>query len=113
MGSRDQSGQILMHHTLAFRLAVTMYRPKINVPAKGSVGGDSGERGYCLQMANRGASGGLLIKGGTVVDGTGGAARRADVRVAGAHIVEIGADIERDGEDVIDAGGAFVCPGWI
>src|SRR4051812_12516308 len=64
-------------------------------------------------MGNRGASGGLLIKGGTVVDGTGGAAQRADVRVAGAHIVEVGADIERDCEDVIDAGGAFVCPGWI
>jgi N-acyl-D-aspartate/D-glutamate deacylase len=64
-------------------------------------------------MANRDASGGLLIKGGTLVDGTGGAPRRADVRVAGAHVAEIGTSLERDGEDVIDAGGAFVCPGWI
>ena len=37
---------------------------------------------------------GLLIKGGTVVDGTGAAARRADVRVAARVIAEIGPDLD-------------------
>ncbi|MCB0993616.1 MAG: amidohydrolase family protein, partial [Acidimicrobiales bacterium] len=59
------------------------------------------------------SSEGLLIAGGTVVDGTGAAARRADVRVASGRIVEIGPGLRPDGERVIDAGGAYVTPGWI
>ena len=34
----------------------------------------------------------LLIRGGEVIDGTGAAARRADVAVTGGRIVEIGDD---------------------
>ncbi|TML16496.1 MAG: amidohydrolase [Actinobacteria bacterium] len=56
---------------------------------------------------------GLLIKGGSVVDGTGAPARKADVRVRGRHIAEIGPDLESDTETVIDASGACVTPGWI
>ena len=56
---------------------------------------------------------GLLIKGGTVVDGTGAPARRADVRTRGSDIVEVGDGLSHDGERVIDAGGAYVAPGWI
>lgn len=56
---------------------------------------------------------GFLIKGGTVVDGTGAPARRADIRVSGRHIAEIGPDLARDGEALIDASGAYVTPGWI
>jgi N-acyl-D-amino-acid deacylase len=55
----------------------------------------------------------LIIKGGTVVDGTGAPSVRADVRVRGGVIVEVGADLVIDKEPVIDAGGAFVIPGII
>jgi len=50
----------------------------------------------------------LLIKGGTVVDGTGAPARRADVRVIGRHIAEIGPNLAPDGESVIDASCAYM-----
>jgi len=55
----------------------------------------------------------LLIRGGDVVDGTGAPRRAADVRVREGRIVELGPDLERDGEDVIDAGGAVVTPGFM
>lgn len=55
-----------------------------------------------------------LIKHGTVVDGTGAPAYRADVRVRGNRIVAIGPDIEPERrERVIDATGCFVTPGFI
>src|SRR5580704_11857694 len=55
----------------------------------------------------------LLVCGGTVVDGTGGAPRPADLRVRDGVIVEVGTGLRPDGETVIDAGGAFVAPGFI
>ncbi len=55
----------------------------------------------------------LLIRGGTVVDGTGGPLRGADVRVRHGRIVEIGAGLSADGERALDAGGAYVTPGFI
>jgi N-acyl-D-amino-acid deacylase len=55
----------------------------------------------------------LLIRGGEVVDGTGAPAIRADVRVRDGVVAEIGPDLEPDGEDEIDAGGAVVTPGFI
>jgi N-acyl-D-amino-acid deacylase len=51
-----------------------------------------------------------VIKGGTVVDGTGAAGRAADVRVAGGKIVEIGERLS--GDRVLDASGAIVSPGF-
>lgn len=56
---------------------------------------------------------GLLIRGGTVVDGTGAPAYRADVRTRGERIAEVGRDLARDDETVIDAAGAYVTPGFI
>ena len=53
----------------------------------------------------------LLVKGGLVVDGTGGPPRRADVRVKGDVIAEVGPDL-RDGE-VLDASGCIVTPGFL
>src|SRR5438067_2796116 len=56
----------------------------------------------------------ILIKGGTVVDGTGAPAFPADVRVRGKIIAEVAPGLEpADGERVIDAAGCFVSPGFI
>ncbi|PXA82844.1 amidohydrolase [Nostoc sp. 3335mG] len=56
----------------------------------------------------------ILIKGGTVVDGSGRDAYRADVRVAGGLITEIGHDLPAGiGERVFDASGCYVTPGLI
>src|SRR5262245_57981988 len=54
----------------------------------------------------------LLIKNGTVIDGTGAPARRADVSIAGGRIAEIGAIAGSAGR-VIDADGLVVAPGFI
>ncbi len=55
----------------------------------------------------------LVIAGGTVVDGTGAPARRADVAVAGDRIVAVG-DVDSDGAGrVIDAEGRIVTPGFV
>jgi len=56
----------------------------------------------------------FLIRGGTVVDGTGAPALRADVRLRGGSIAEVGADLEpAAGEQVYDASGCYVAPGFI
>jgi N-acyl-D-aspartate/D-glutamate deacylase len=55
----------------------------------------------------------LLIAGGTVIDGTGAPARRADVRVRAGRIVEVAPGLAAQGERVIDASGALVTPGFI
>lgn len=55
----------------------------------------------------------LLIRGGTVIDGSGGKARRADVRLSGEKIVEIGRLKQNPGEEVIEAAGLVVAPGFI
>jgi N-acyl-D-amino-acid deacylase len=55
----------------------------------------------------------LLIAGGTLVDGTGAPRRRADVRIAGDQIKEIGELTPQAGERVIEAKGLIVAPGFI
>ena len=52
----------------------------------------------------------ILIRGGDVIDGTGAAAQRADVRVRGDEIVEVGPDLAVGGATEIDASGAVVTP---
>jgi N-acyl-D-aspartate/D-glutamate deacylase len=54
----------------------------------------------------------LLIKGGTLIDGTGGPARLADVAIKGRRIVEVG-KIDGTADRVIDADGALVTPGFV
>jgi N-acyl-D-aspartate/D-glutamate deacylase len=54
----------------------------------------------------------LLIRGGSVVDGTGAPARQADVGVRDGRIVEIGT-IKDDARETIDAGGLVVAPGFV
>ena len=56
----------------------------------------------------------MLIKGGTLLDGDGGPARRADIRVAGGIITEVGPDLaSREGERLFDATGLLVTPGFV
>ena len=56
-----------------------------------------------------------LIKGGTVVDGSGTTpAYLADVRIAGGRITEVGSNLQpTKGERVVDAAGCYVTPGFI
>jgi N-acyl-D-aspartate/D-glutamate deacylase len=54
----------------------------------------------------------LVIRGGTVVDGSGGPPRRADVAVSGDRIAAVGGDIG-PGAREIDASGRLVTPGWV
>jgi len=57
--------------------------------------------------------GDLLVRGGTLVDGTGALARRADVRVRSGRVADVGPDLAPDGETELDAAGAYVAPGFI
>jgi N-acyl-D-aspartate/D-glutamate deacylase len=54
----------------------------------------------------------LVIRGGRVVDGSGGAVRSADVAVDGAVITAVGRVAER-GRREVDADGALVAPGFV
>ncbi|HEY3077544.1 MAG TPA: amidohydrolase family protein, partial [Burkholderiales bacterium] len=54
----------------------------------------------------------LLIKGGSVVDGSGAPARRADVGIAQGKIAELGA-VSTAARKTIDAGDLIVAPGFI
>jgi N-acyl-D-amino-acid deacylase len=55
----------------------------------------------------------LLIKNGSVMDGSGEAARPADVAIDGERIAAIGPNLSGDARRVIDARGHVVSPGFI
>lgn len=54
-----------------------------------------------------------VIRGGEVLDGTGGEARRADVLIAGERIAAVGNLAPQPGDRTVDATGLFVTPGFI
>ena len=54
-----------------------------------------------------------VLKGGTVVDGTGAPARAADVAIRGDRIAAVGAFEVAPGAKVIDASGWVIAPGFI
>ena len=54
----------------------------------------------------------LVIRGGNVIDGTGGPARAGDVAVKDGTIVAVGA-VDGTGRREVDADGALVAPGWV
>ena len=55
----------------------------------------------------------ILIKGGNVVDGTGGPAYKADVRIKNGMITEIGENLQSVSEKVYFANDCVVAPGFI
>ena len=55
----------------------------------------------------------LLIRNGTLVDGTGSPRRRADVGVVGSRVVAVGPSLLEGAAREIDAEGAIVTPGWV
>src|SRR5918998_5817928 len=55
----------------------------------------------------------LLIRGGTVVDGTGAPGRPANVAITGGELRVVAAGEEPNAARVIDASGCVVAPGFI
>ncbi len=54
----------------------------------------------------------LVIRGGTLIDGSGAEARVADVGIRGSTIAEVGQDLP-PGREEIDASGLLVTPGFV
>ena len=54
----------------------------------------------------------VLIKNGTLIDGTGSPARHGSIAITNGQIVEVG-DIDGGATQIIDADGAVVAPGFI
>jgi N-acyl-D-amino-acid deacylase len=55
----------------------------------------------------------LVVRGGTVVDGTGAAGRVADIALDGDRITQVAAAIADRGREELDARGLIVAPGFI
>jgi N-acyl-D-amino-acid deacylase len=77
-----------------------------------SAGGPTG--GHSYRFGNNGPMSAheLVIRGGTVVDGTGAAPFTGDVAVSGGRIVEVGR-VDGRGVREIDADGLVVTPGFV
>src|SRR5438309_11523477 len=54
----------------------------------------------------------LVIRGGTVIDGTGTGRRTADVGVAAGKVVAVG-KVDEPAAELVDADGALVTPGFV
>jgi cytosine/adenosine deaminase-related metal-dependent hydrolase len=55
----------------------------------------------------------MVIRGGTLIDGTGGEARLGDIAINDGKITAIGDVAAAEGDEVIDASGSYVCPGFV
>ena len=53
-----------------------------------------------------------LIKGATIVDGTGASPRNGDIAIAGGKIAAVG-KVDGSAKETIDAAGAYATPGWV
>ena len=55
----------------------------------------------------------LIIKNGTVIDGTGAPAQHSDIAIFGGKIAKIARNIKENSKEIIDAKGLTVTPGFI
>ncbi|MFO8019200.1 MAG: D-aminoacylase [Promethearchaeia archaeon] len=55
----------------------------------------------------------MIIKNGKIIDGTGSERFKCDLLIKKGEIKKIGRNLEADGEDIIDATGKIVSPGFI
>ena len=55
----------------------------------------------------------ILIRGGNVIDGSGGKGVHADVAIADGRIADIAPELPADANRIVDAGGLVVTPGFI
>src|SRR5437773_10640028 len=55
----------------------------------------------------------ILVRGGSVVDGTGSSPRTSDIGIQGGRIVRVGECAGARADRTIDARGLFVPPGFI
>jgi N-acyl-D-aspartate/D-glutamate deacylase len=65
-----------------------------------------------MRGENRTVPADLVIRNGTLADGTGGPLRRADIAVAGDRIVDVGEGVAR-GRRELDAEGLLITPGFV
>jgi predicted amidohydrolase YtcJ len=65
------------------------------------------------QAGPPGVAADVILKGGTVIDGTGAPGRRADVAIRGDRIVAVGSFEAEPATKVIDVSGLIVAPGFI
>ena len=54
-----------------------------------------------------------LIRGGTLIDGSGSPGHQADIAITGDRIAAIGSISPDEADHVIDADGKVVCPGFV
>jgi len=66
-----------------------------------------------ILFAQESAAGRVLIRAGTVYDGSGAPGVRADVLVEDDSIIAVGEGLDAEGAAVTDASGLVVCPGFI
>ena len=55
----------------------------------------------------------MLLRGGTIIDGSGAPRRTADLLIEGDRIAAIGSGLTAGDADVVDVGGCIVAPGFI
>ena len=55
----------------------------------------------------------LIIKNGTVIDGTGAPAQHSDIAILGGKITKIARNIREESKEIIDAKGLTATPGFI
>ena len=54
-----------------------------------------------------------ILKGGTIVDGLGGAPVTGDVAIKDGKISAVGGSIDEAANEIVDATGCIVAPGWV